>query len=290
MFNRFFSIKKMQLILLCLSFIIINNSLPSALGLKQDEFDVDIYSMTYELTKGYIPPYQGGSRELYLKVISTCNNELQITWVGIHFEWMDEGRYYRKDLADAPLYLPSGGGSEMLDSITYSVPSDAKVGDNEYHFKVYAKEKGLLGWSDKEWTSPTYLLTVRDKNEKIFNELVQEIYSDLTTFERTQYQSSDGKEYIQKATVSYNTAVELGDSKLWSNAISKLNEASNDIKNADIAERAYREAQKSSSSSSSSSGSTSGESSEKNGIPGFPYIAIMLGLVMVLLIRNRIHY
>jgi len=29
---------------------------------------------------------------------------------------------------------------------------------------------------------------------------------------------------------------------------------------------------------------------EQNGIPGFPYLAITIGLVLVLILRDRIHY
>lgn len=89
---------------------------------------------------------------------STSADELQITNVGIHFDWMPSGGFYGYDLSSAPVAISSGGGNYMFDEIAVQVPANVSVGSHSYYVGV----DGMQGSSSSpfSWDSPTSTIEV----------------------------------------------------------------------------------------------------------------------------------
>ena len=179
-------------------------SISSVQGLFQDEI-----SLSFEWSSSVY--YQGDSGSVTITLKSTCDNELEFTWVGIHFAWMRENYYYRLDLSSNPKRIPSSG-SITFSLISFYVDADA-VGWNTYHVLINYKEHHWYGWdtTDEAWTSETYQIYIHDAYEKTYNELRPQVLGDLNSAERAGYESPDAKSLISQASSEYDLALSLAD-------------------------------------------------------------------------------
>jgi len=91
--------------------------------------------------------------DVEIEISNDGNNQIRITWVGIHFSWEEPNLYYRKDLSDNPTYLATG--QETTVRISFSVEQTAPIGSKSYYYKIYYDEDTWLGWSSKDWKSTT---------------------------------------------------------------------------------------------------------------------------------------
>ena len=84
---------------------------------------------------------------------SIAADTLQITNVGIHFDWMPSGNFYGYDLFSAPANIPSGGGTYLFDEISFQVPVNITAGVHSYYISI----DGTQGASTTlfAWDSPT---------------------------------------------------------------------------------------------------------------------------------------
>ena len=88
---------------------------------------------------------------------SSSADELLITNVGIHFDWMPSGNFYGYDLSSAPVTIPSGDGSYMFESIAIQVPVTVTSGSHSYYVGV----DGMQGASSPfSWDSPAASIDV----------------------------------------------------------------------------------------------------------------------------------
>ena len=205
----------------------------SVQGLYQDEI-----SLSFNWSKSNY--YQGDSGSVTITLRSTCGNELEFTWVGIHFAWMRENYYYRLDLSSNPKRIPSGG-SITFTSITFYVDADTSIGWNDYHVLIHYKEHHWYGWdtTDKTWTSSTMQMYIRDAYEKTYNELRPQVSSDLNNAEGAGYEGADAKSLISQASSEYDLALSLANQGKWEGAVTHLQTASNFLMQASAAEEDY---------------------------------------------------
>jgi len=90
---------------------------------------------------------------------STSADELQITNVGIHFDWMPSGGFYGYDLSSAPVAISSGGGNYMFDEIAVQVPANVSAGSHSYYVGVDGTQ-GSSSSAPFSWDSPTSTIEV----------------------------------------------------------------------------------------------------------------------------------
>jgi len=171
----------------------------SVQGLYQDEI-----SLSFNWSKSNY--YQGDSGSVTITLRSTCGNELEFTWVGIHFAWMRENYYYRLDLSSNPKRIPSGG-SITFTSITFYVDADTSIGWNDYHVLINYKEHHFS--------------------------------SDLNNAEGAGYEGADAKSLISQASSEYDLALSLANQGKWEGAVTHLQTASNFLMQASAAEEDY---------------------------------------------------
>lgn len=88
---------------------------------------------------------------------STSADELQITNVGIHFDWMPSGGFYGYDLSSAPVTIPSGGGNYMFESIAIQVPVNVTSVSHSYYVGVDGTQGASSPFS---WDSPAASIDV----------------------------------------------------------------------------------------------------------------------------------
>jgi len=223
-------VKLFTLTLLCIA---LWSSIPSVYGLYQNEI-----TLSFDWSKSTY--YQGDSGSATISLISTCGDELEFTWIGIHFAWMQENYYYKLDLSSNPQRIPSGG-SITFSPISFSIPSNAPVGWNEYHVYIQCNEHHWYGWTSETWTSSDSLMYIHDAYEKTYNDLEPQVSSAIDTAQSANYESSDAKSLLSQAVNEYNLAVSLANQGNWQDGVSHLNTAQSLLTQAPAKEQAYQE-------------------------------------------------
>ncbi len=94
---------------------------------------------------------EGGSVDVSIK--NDDSNQVRITWVGLHFDWLDSNVFYVKDLTSSPIYLASGQSTTV--TITFSVGQEIDIGSHSYYFQIDGEEDTFLSWVTGTWTGQT---------------------------------------------------------------------------------------------------------------------------------------
>ena len=101
----------------------------SAVSLKTNEASVQTLLSSQTVQPG---------QTITITIIFNSNaaDTLQITNVGIHFDWMTSGNFYGYDLFNAPANIPSGGGTYMFHNISVQVPVNITAGIHSYYISI----------------------------------------------------------------------------------------------------------------------------------------------------------
>jgi len=97
---------------------------------------------------------QDANGNVDIEINNGGGNQIRITWVGIHFSWMDSNLYYREDLETNPTYLASGQKTTI--NVAFSVEQTVPIGSKNYYYKINYDEDTWLGWDSETWTSTTF--------------------------------------------------------------------------------------------------------------------------------------
>lgn len=228
----------MKLLLLGTSLVLIFlacwslSSISPSYGLSQNE-------ITLSLQWSHGVYYQGDSGTAIVSLESTCGDELEFTWLGIHYAWMQTDHYYSLDLAGNSVRVPSGG-STTFSAISFEVPSNAPIGSNEYYVSIHFNEHHWYGWSNGwTWTSSTSQIYIYDAYEKAYNELRPQVSSKLDDAQNANYKSPDAKSLLSQAQNEYSLADSLANQGKWQDAVSHLNTASSLLTQAPAKEQTY---------------------------------------------------
>ena len=126
---------------LCVGFVV---------ALNQDEASVHTFFSTTTLR-----PSQPVTVNVYF--ISNSSDSLQITSVGLHFDWMATGGFYGFDLFSAPVTV-ANGGTHMFNQISIQVPINTTIGEHSYFVEI----EGTQGASSIPftWDSPAQTVLV----------------------------------------------------------------------------------------------------------------------------------
>ena len=183
--------------------------------------------------------YQGDSGTVTIRFVSSCPEELKLTYVGIHFDWMAENNYYRINLEANPASIPSNG-AHTFNAIGFSIPTDASVGYHSYLILIKGQQHGLW-WYDISWTSDSKMFRVKDAYEKVYNEQQPQTYTKVRNGQMANYQSPDAISLIQQSTDEYNLALSLADQGKWLDAVNHLSSASSLADQAVAKEKVYQQ-------------------------------------------------
>ncbi|MEJ2271581.1 MAG: hypothetical protein P8X91_03680 [Candidatus Bathyarchaeota archaeon] len=168
--------------------------------------------------------------------VNNSPEELQIYFVGLHFDWMESDQFIGNNLSENPVIIPS------LETYTFgtmavNIPEDTTLGEHSYYVGV----DGLEGESPFEWDSQNLTLVVQSSLEGEYNTLATTIQNKIDAAIDKNYQSSEAKSLLVQAQNSYSQADSLSSNNNWDAAISSLQSASNYLEQAEEKEQQYIE-------------------------------------------------
>jgi len=104
----------------------------------------------------------GSSITVRITLQSNTDEQLQITHVGVNFDWMDSSGFFGPDLTNNPVTIPSSG-SYTTPPFTVQVPTNVSVGLHTYFVGV----DGTEGTNQNEfyWNSSTTSIIVLAANQ-----------------------------------------------------------------------------------------------------------------------------
>lgn len=221
-----------------------------ALQITNSNFDVSTY-------------YQGDNGNIS---VTLYNNNSLLEWyiktVTIQFDWMVQSNtLYQTQISQN---IVSGGSATY--QIQFSIPSTASVG--LHRFTV-----NYVGLYNDPHVLGSGTIYIHDVNERIYDNLNQEVTNEINSASNNGYQSPDARSDLSQAQSDFSLASNYASNGQFVNGISELQTASNLITQANSAEQSYRSSQ-SSFGSGSSSNSYSGSSN--NNYSGSNYSGIIL--------------
>ena len=175
--------------------------------------------------------YQGEVGNVTITVYSTCNNELNITWIGIHFAWMKENDYFQLDLENNPVRIMSQGSHEFK-PIFFLVTLESSVGWNEYYIRINCEEHHSDKGVEETWTSEIENIYIHDFYEKTYYDNIYVIESKLISAKEHDFESQYALSTLNQAENEFNLSRSLADQDEWPYTCSRMTNAANLIEQA----------------------------------------------------------
>ena len=220
--------KAFSLTLIVISFSIIcvlNISLVSAV--EQDELSVTpIWSTS--------TPYQGSSPATTLRLISTYSEQLKIYRVGIHFDWMPSDSFFTLDLSNDPVVVPSQG-LHIFEMMVIQIPANVSVGSHSYYVAIDGTEAPY--YDSFTWDSSFFTVQILESSSKVYDTMLTQLDNDINSAVNALYQNDEAKNLLAQAQNKRAEAVALANAGKWEEAISNLQQASNHLEQAELAEQ-----------------------------------------------------
>lgn len=173
--------------------------------------------------------YQGDTASVTVVFQSNIADELEITRIGIQFDWMPADAFYSYDLSASPVHIPASG-SYSFELTNIQFLGGASAGVHSYFVSIDYLRNDLGGI----WDSPSSTLKIYDGNEKIYNELEPQI---STRINNATYSSSEAQSLLEQANTEYEQARLLADELKWQEAVTSLRSASDYLDEAEAAEQ-----------------------------------------------------
>jgi hypothetical protein len=103
----------------------------------------------------------GGTVTVRITVQNNVDEQLQISHVGVNFDWMASGGFYGPDLSSNPAVIPSKGGYTTPPFVV-QIPTNVTVGSHTYYVGV----DGIESSNQNEffWNSTTVVIQVLPAN------------------------------------------------------------------------------------------------------------------------------
>jgi hypothetical protein len=119
-------------------------------ALAQDEASVHTFFSTTTLQPG--KPV-----DINVSFTSNSSDSLQITRIGLHFDWLATGVFYTDDLSSNPVTVVSDG-THMFSQINIMIPTNVTLGEHSYYVAIDGKQ----GTSSTAffWDSPASTVVV----------------------------------------------------------------------------------------------------------------------------------
>ncbi len=123
-------------------------------ALNQNEASVHTFFSTTTLQPGH-------PVTINVSFTSNSSDSLQLTRIGLHFDWMAPDGFYGYDLSSAPVTVASHG-TYMFSQISIMVPTNVTLGEHSYYVGI----DGTQGTSSTSfsWNSPSSAVVVAGSN------------------------------------------------------------------------------------------------------------------------------
>jgi hypothetical protein len=132
-----------------ITIIVLCSSVSFVSALSQDEVLVSVVWLNQ-------PIRPGDTTSFLITIASTSSDQLTITSVGLHFDWMAEGEYYTQHLDDTPIILPTDS-SQVLNPITIQIPPYVTAGSHSYTVAILGTQEAS---GDLAWESDTKTVNI----------------------------------------------------------------------------------------------------------------------------------
>ena len=226
-FQRCDFMEKIHLIFLFVSFTVCLFTVASVRALNQNEVSL---SLSWSNPKSY----QGDSGTLTVYFTSKCPDEIKISKIGIHFDWMAKDNYFIADLTN-PVTVPRYS-SYTFGPIDFNTPNDASLGAHSYYVFLSGSQHGLW-WYDYSWRSLDSSIMVHDAYEKIYDETLQHASNRFSSFQNTNFESSDAQSLYLQSVNEFNLAKSLGNQGKWQEGFAHLQSALSLLDQASVKEQ-----------------------------------------------------
>jgi hypothetical protein len=170
--------------------------------------------------------------------MSESSEPLTIFRIGLHFDWMPAENFYTLDLSDDPVVIPSYG-SHTFDSMAFLIPPTVSAGSHSYFVGI----DGFQGSSTTgfSWDSQTFMLQIGGSSESVYSELLPQVASKISEAANATYNSPEARSLVTQATNDYYEALELAEEGRLQEATSALQNASDNLEQANLEEQRFGE-------------------------------------------------
>ena len=175
--------------------------------------------------------YQGEVGNITITLYSTCNNEINITWIGIRFDWMRESDYFQLDLENNPVRISSQGSYEFK-PIFFLITLNASVGWNEYYILIHFEEHHSHLGAEEIWSSETEHIYIHDAYEKTYNYNLNDFRSDLISAKDCCFESPYAASTLNQAEDEFNLSRSLAEQGKWQYACIHITTSANLVEQA----------------------------------------------------------
>jgi len=223
------------LILLVCAVLILNSSF--VLAINSDEASVTV---NWEGEKFY----QGDIVPARITFISNFSQPLEIYYVGINFDWMENDNFQGIDLSANPVVVPSLG-SYSFELMVFQIPTTVSIGLHDYFVGIdgsYGGSDGSLpiGFS---WDSPIFTLQISDSLEKTYLALNVQVADEINQANAVTYDSPVANDLLSQALEAKNAANNFAINNQFGDAITSLNQASSYVELIDEEEELFDQQQ-----------------------------------------------
>ena len=121
------------------------------------EYSITQPTVSGELTVKYSfsknPCEQGESSSLMIDITNPNDDQIKLTWIGIHFDWDPKDDVYTIDsnVKNNPKILASG--QKHSSTISFSIEKDTTLGDHVYDIRINYELKAYGNWHNEYWYS-----------------------------------------------------------------------------------------------------------------------------------------
>lgn len=177
---------------------------------------------------------KGGNAFVTIRLTNSISDELTIYRVGIHFDWLDAGRFFTLDLTDNPEVI-SGYGSHIFSQMTIQIPSNVSTGSHTYYIAL----DGVDSTSSESfsWDSSEFTLEIVESSSGLYDALRQQVSEEITAADNAEYQNADAQSLLEQAKEEYGQALALAQDNKIDEAVTTLQHASSLLDQAETAEQ-----------------------------------------------------
>ena len=215
--------------------LILNSSL--VLAITSNEASVNVF------WEGE-PYYQGDIVPARITFISNFSEPLEIYYVGINFDWMENDNFQGMDLSANPVTVPSFG-THSIELMVFQIPTTINIGLHDYFVGIDGSYGGLegslpIGFS---WDSPIFTLQISDSLEKTYLALNTQVDDKINQANALVYDSPVANDLLSQALQAKNASNIYALNNQFGDAITSLNRASGYVELIDAEEELFDQQQ-----------------------------------------------
>jgi len=202
-------------------------------ALEQDEASANVYWANQ-------PYFQGSNATASIYFHNNSTGQLTIYYVGFHFDWMAKDAFIGFDLSGNPVNV-TANGSHTFNPMLIRIPANVSVGSHNYFIGMDGYQGASYPYENFEWDSQYFSLEVLDSSMSTFNTLKVQVNNKISDAINATYKSPEAQSLLSQAQQERTDAFALAEAEQWTEALSKLQLASDHLDEAQAKEAAFEE-------------------------------------------------